>query len=111
VFVTAAAMLRTDAADLPGNMAGRFRMSDALRRVDRLARTGPSGVSASVVVMVMVAIFASTLSLKALECSGIHAMRALVSGSAAWSGCFPVDVLHARVLLLTVQGRLGRRLP
>ena len=40
LFVTAAGMPRTDAADLVRHMAGRFRLPDALRRVDVLARTG-----------------------------------------------------------------------
>jgi len=40
LFVTAAGMPRTDAADLVRRMAGRFRLPDALRRVDVLARTG-----------------------------------------------------------------------
>ena len=41
VFVTAAGMPATDAASLVQNMAGRFRIPDALRRADTLARTGP----------------------------------------------------------------------
>jgi len=45
VFVTAAGMRRTDAADLVQNMAGRFRIPDALRRADTLARTGPPPVN------------------------------------------------------------------
>jgi len=40
LFVTAAGMPRTDAADLVSQMAGRFRLPDALRRADTLARTG-----------------------------------------------------------------------
>jgi len=40
LFVTAAGMPRTDAADLVRHMAGQFRLPDALRRADRLARTG-----------------------------------------------------------------------
>jgi endonuclease V-like protein UPF0215 family len=40
LFVTAAGMPRTDAADLIRHMAGRFRLPDALRRADVLARTG-----------------------------------------------------------------------
>ena len=40
LFVTAAGMPRTDAADLVRHMAGRFRLPDALRRADVLARTG-----------------------------------------------------------------------
>jgi deoxyribonuclease V len=44
VFVTAAGMSRTDAG-LVQNMAGRFRITDALRRADTLARTGPPGVT------------------------------------------------------------------
>jgi hypothetical protein len=40
LFVTAVGMPRTDAADLVGHMAGRFRLPDALRRADTLARTG-----------------------------------------------------------------------
>jgi deoxyribonuclease V len=42
VFVTAAGMSRPDAAELVRRMAGRFRVPDALRRADQLARTGPS---------------------------------------------------------------------
>jgi len=41
VFVTAAGMRRADAAELVRLMAGRFRLPDALRRADQLARTGP----------------------------------------------------------------------
>jgi hypothetical protein len=33
-------MSRSDAADLVRHMAGRFRLPDALRRADVLARTG-----------------------------------------------------------------------
>jgi deoxyribonuclease V len=40
LFVTSAGLPRTDAADLVRHMAGRFRLPDALRRVDALARTG-----------------------------------------------------------------------
>jgi hypothetical protein len=40
LYVTAAGMPRTDAADLVRRMAGRYRMPDALRRADTLARTG-----------------------------------------------------------------------
>ena len=40
LFVTAAAMPVTDAARLVRQMAGRFRLPDALRRADALARTG-----------------------------------------------------------------------
>jgi deoxyribonuclease V len=40
LFVTAAGMPRTAAADLVGTMAGAFRLPDALRRVDALARGG-----------------------------------------------------------------------
>jgi deoxyribonuclease V len=42
VLVTAAGMRRTDAAELVRLMAGRFRLPDALRRADQLARTGLS---------------------------------------------------------------------
>jgi deoxyribonuclease V len=38
LYVTAAGMPRRDAADLVAQMAGRFRLPDALKRVDRLAR-------------------------------------------------------------------------
>ena len=41
LFVTCAGLPRTDAADLVRHMAGRFRLPDALRRADTLARTGP----------------------------------------------------------------------
>ena len=40
LFVTAAGMRRTEAADLVRRMAGRFRVPDALRRADALARAG-----------------------------------------------------------------------
>jgi deoxyribonuclease V len=40
VFVTAAGMPRADAAELVRRMAGRFRVPDALRRADALARAG-----------------------------------------------------------------------
>ncbi len=38
LFVTAAGMPRADAADLVRRMAGRYRLPDALRRADALAR-------------------------------------------------------------------------
>jgi len=41
LFVTSAGMPRADAAELVRHMAGRFRVPDALRRADQLARTGP----------------------------------------------------------------------
>ena len=41
LFVTAAGMTAADAADLVRDMAGRYRLPDALRRTDTLARTGP----------------------------------------------------------------------
>ena len=44
VFVTAAGMCATEAASLVQNMVGRFRIPDALRRADTLARTGPPGI-------------------------------------------------------------------
>jgi deoxyribonuclease V len=40
LYVTAAGMTIADAAVLVTEMAGRFRMPDALKTVDRLARTG-----------------------------------------------------------------------
>ncbi len=40
LFVTAAGMPAADAADLVWRMAGRYRLPDALRRADTLARTG-----------------------------------------------------------------------
>jgi endonuclease V-like protein UPF0215 family len=40
--LTAAGMPRADAAELVRLMAGRFRVPDALRRADQLARTGPT---------------------------------------------------------------------
>ena len=40
LYVTAAGMPRTDAANLVRHMAGRYRMPDALRRADTLAPTG-----------------------------------------------------------------------
>ena len=39
LFVTAAGMPAADAADLIRHMAGRYRLPDALRRADTLART------------------------------------------------------------------------
>jgi deoxyribonuclease V len=41
LFVTAAGMSAADAADLVRRMAGRYRLPDALRRADALARAGP----------------------------------------------------------------------
>ena len=41
LFVTAAGMPAADAADLVRCMAGRYRLSDALRRADHVARAGP----------------------------------------------------------------------
>jgi deoxyribonuclease V len=43
LFVTAAGMPLADAAGLVRQMAGRFRLPDALRRADALARTGQPG--------------------------------------------------------------------
>jgi deoxyribonuclease V len=43
LYVTAAGMARTDAADLVRHMAGQHRLPDALRRADRLARHGSLG--------------------------------------------------------------------
>ena len=40
LYVTAAGMPRQDAADLVRRMAGRYRLPDALRRADALARSG-----------------------------------------------------------------------
>jgi deoxyribonuclease V len=45
LFVTAAGMPCADAADLVRRMAGRYRLPDALRRADTLARTGPPAVT------------------------------------------------------------------
>jgi deoxyribonuclease V len=45
LFVTAAGMPSADAADLVRRMAGWYRLPDALRRADTLARAGPPGVS------------------------------------------------------------------
>jgi deoxyribonuclease V len=41
LFVTSAGMSAADAADLVRHMTGRYRLPDALRRADTLARTGP----------------------------------------------------------------------
>jgi deoxyribonuclease V len=41
LFVTAAGMPAADAADLVRRMAGRYRLPDAVRRADTLARAGP----------------------------------------------------------------------
>ena len=42
LYVTAAGMPRADAAELVKGMAGQYRLPDALRRVDTLARHGPA---------------------------------------------------------------------
>lgn len=42
LLVTAAGMPAADAADLARRMAGRYRLPDALRRADTLARAGPT---------------------------------------------------------------------
>jgi deoxyribonuclease V len=44
LYVTAAGIPVQGAADLVARMAGRYRLPDALRRVDRLARTGSSAM-------------------------------------------------------------------
>jgi deoxyribonuclease V len=44
LFVTAAGMPAADAAGLVLRMAGRYRLPDALRRADTLARAGPPAV-------------------------------------------------------------------
>jgi deoxyribonuclease V len=41
LFVTATGIPAADAADLVRDMTGRYRLPDALRRTDTLARTGP----------------------------------------------------------------------
>ena len=41
LFVTAAGIPSADAADLVRRMAGQYRLPDALRRADTLARAGP----------------------------------------------------------------------
>jgi deoxyribonuclease V len=41
LFVTAAGTPAADTADLVRRIAGRYRLPDALRRADTLARTGP----------------------------------------------------------------------
>ena len=41
LFVTSCGMPTADAADLVRRMAGQYRLPDALRRADTLARTGP----------------------------------------------------------------------
>jgi deoxyribonuclease V len=45
LFVTAAGMPRADAAELVRRMARRYRLPDAPRRADTLARAGPPAVS------------------------------------------------------------------
>ncbi|HEV2376857.1 MAG TPA: endonuclease V [Streptosporangiaceae bacterium] len=45
LYVTCAGMARDEAAELVAHMAGRYRLPDAIRRADTLARTGePSAV-------------------------------------------------------------------
>ena len=48
LYVTAAGMTIADAAALVTEMAGRFRIPDALKTVDRLARTGPRPLASRV---------------------------------------------------------------
>jgi deoxyribonuclease V len=45
LFVTSCGLPAADAADLVRRMAGRYRLPDALRRADTLARTGPPAVT------------------------------------------------------------------
>jgi deoxyribonuclease V len=47
LFVTAAGMPAAQAASLVRRMAGPFRLPDALRRVDALARTGQDHMTAA----------------------------------------------------------------
>ena len=42
LYITAAGMPAKEAADLVRHMTGRFRLPDALRRADALARAGQS---------------------------------------------------------------------
>jgi deoxyribonuclease V len=44
LYVTSAGIPPTDAAELVRRIAGRFRLPDALRRVDNLARGRPSAI-------------------------------------------------------------------
>ena len=46
LFVTATGMPAADAADLVRHMAGRYRLPDALRRADSLARADPPAMTA-----------------------------------------------------------------
>lgn len=48
LFVTAAGITREDAASVVRQMAGRFRLPDALRRADMVARRGPAAGTAAV---------------------------------------------------------------
>jgi deoxyribonuclease V len=45
LFVTAAGMPAAGAADLVRRMAGRYRLPDALRRADTVARAGPTAAT------------------------------------------------------------------
>jgi deoxyribonuclease V len=45
LFVTSCGLPAADAADLVRRMAGRYRLPDALRRADTLARAGPPAVT------------------------------------------------------------------
>jgi len=45
LFVTAAGIPSADAADLVRRMAGRYRLPDALRRANTLARADPPAIS------------------------------------------------------------------
>ena len=45
LFVTAAGIPSADAADLVRRMAGQYRLPDALRRADTLARADPPAIS------------------------------------------------------------------
>jgi deoxyribonuclease V len=45
LFVTAAGMPSAEAADLVRRMAGQYRLPDALRRADTLARTSPAATT------------------------------------------------------------------
>ena len=47
MFVTAAGMPRGEAAELVRHMAGKYRLPDAIRRADTLARTSPPAAELS----------------------------------------------------------------
>ena len=79
LFITAAGMPAADAADLIRRMTGRYRLPDALRRADTLARTGPPAATRTA---------ASPTDLRTCAERGMHTGTLASSSAAVPAGIF-----------------------